>query len=506
MAIAIYARQSVEKENSISCDTQIEYCKSCLKPDERKEKIVTFVDEGFSGANTNRDDFQKMMRQIEQGKFSKIYVYKLDRISRSLSDFTGILDTLDEYQTKFSSATEGFDTSTDFGRTICQILMVFAELERKNIVMRVTQAYESRSEKQFYMGGRRPYGFDLTETEIDKVKTKMLTLKPEEAEQVKYIFENYAVEGVSLRRLMDNLNANNIKPIDGTWSTAKLSAIIQNPIYVQADNLVYDYYNKNNTNIISEPTAFDGIHGAQLYGKTKHKTADMSDMKLVVMKHEGFVPSDVWLSCQKKIEKIKQIGNALSNKTSWLGGKIFCKSCGRTMTVTKGGVKSDGTQTRYFSCTGKSHNRACKGVKKPLYADSLEDMVYELIAEKLAVLKQHRKKITTDNTLKINDLKNQLSEIKRQQNKIMDMLLSDTANEETMEIANERAALLGKKHRNIVEQIVTLEEADKELVNVVVFSKQWKKATFKEQKNVCNVLIDKIYMHEDGTAEVVWNI
>ncbi len=196
MAIAIYARQSVEKENSISCDTQIEYCKSCLKPDERKEKIVTFVDEGFSGANTNRDDFQKMMRQIVQGKISKIYVYKLDRISRSLSDFTGILDTLDEYQTKFSSATEGFDTSTDFGRTICQILMVFAELERKNIVMRVTQAYESRSEKQFYMGGRRPYGFDLTETEIDKVKTKMLTLKPEEAEQVKYIFENYRISAV----------------------------------------------------------------------------------------------------------------------------------------------------------------------------------------------------------------------------------------------------------------------------------------------------------------------
>ena len=88
----------------------------------------------------------------------------------------------------------------------------------------------------------------------------------------------------------------------------------------------------------------------------------------------------------------------------------------------------------------------------------------------------------------------------------MDMLLSDTANEDTMGIANERAAELGKKHRNIVEQIVTLEEADKELVNVVVFSKQWKKATFKEQKNVCNVLIDKIYMHEDGTAEVVWNI
>ena len=506
MAIAIYARQSVEKEGSISCDTQIEYCKASLKPDERKEKIVVFVDEGFTGANTNRCDFQKMMRQVERGYISKIYVYKLDRISRSLSDFTGILDTLDTYDTKFSSATEGFDTSTDFGRTICQILMVFAELERKNTIMRVTQAYEHRSEKKFYMGGRRPYGFNLQETEIDKIKTKMLSLNPEEAEQVKYIFDNYAVDGVSLRRLMDNLVANNITPLIGSWSTAKLSSILQNPIYVQADNAVYDYFIKNNANVVSEPSEFDGIHGAQLYGKTKHKTADMSDLKLVVMNHEGFISSSTWLACQKRLEKNKQIGNALSNQTSWLGGKIVCKSCGRTMTVTKGAIKSDGTQTRYFSCTGKSHNRACRGVKKTLYADSLEDMVYDLIAEKLAELKQCRKKISTDNTNKINVLKNELATIKKQQDRLMDMLLSDDVNSDTIAIVNRRAEELGNKHRSIAEQIAVLEEADSEMVNVVVFAKKWKKANFKERKAVCNVLIDKIYMHEDGTAEVVWNI
>ena len=148
-------------------------------------------------------------------------------------------------------------------------------------------------------------------------------------------------------------------------------------------------------------------------------------MKLVVMKHEGLVPASTWLSCQKRLVKNKQIGNALSNNTSWLGGKIVCNSCGRTMTCTKGAEKSDGTRTRYFSCTGKSHNRACKGVKKPVYADSLEDMVYELIAEKLADLKQHRKKISTDNTNKINLLKNELATIKKQQDKIVDILLSD---------------------------------------------------------------------------------
>lgn len=506
MAIAIYARQSNEKDNSMSCKTQIEHCEACIKPDERKEKIITFIDEGYSGANTNRDGFQKMMRQVERGNISKILIYRLDRISRSLVDFCDILEVLEKHEVKFNSSQEGFDTSTDYGMLVCKILMLFAEHERKSIIARVKDAYNSRSDKQFYMGGRRPYGFDLQEIVIEDIKTKMLTLKPEEAEQVKYIFENYAVEGVSLRRLMDNLNANNIQPIDGTWSTAKLSTIIKNPIYVQADNLVYDYYNKNNANIVSEPTAFDGVHGAQLYGKTKHKTADMSDMKLVVMRHEGFVPSDVWLSCQKKIEKNKQIGNALSNKTSWLGGKIACKQCGRTMTVTKGGEKSDGTRTRYFSCTGKSHNRACKGVKKPLYADCLEDMVYELIAEKLANLKEHRKKISTDNTNKINVLKNELASIKKQQDKLMDMLLSDDANSDTMALVNRKAEELGNKHRSIVEQISVLEEADNEMVNVVVFSKKWKTANFKERKAVCNVLIDKIYMHEDGTAEVVWNI
>ena len=62
--IALYARKSVERENSISCDTQLEYCKAMLKPEERKEKILTFVDNGYSGGNLDREGFQQMMRQM----------------------------------------------------------------------------------------------------------------------------------------------------------------------------------------------------------------------------------------------------------------------------------------------------------------------------------------------------------------------------------------------------------------------------------------------------------
>ena len=161
MAIAIYARKSIERENSISCETQIEYCKSMIKPDERTEKIVTFIDNGYSGGNVNRDGFQKMMRQIERSKINKVIVYRLDRISRSLSDFVNIQNTFKQYGVDFVSSQEAFDTSSPYGDLIMKILAVFAEFERNSIIARVTQAYEHRSEMGFYMGGRRPYGYDL---------------------------------------------------------------------------------------------------------------------------------------------------------------------------------------------------------------------------------------------------------------------------------------------------------------------------------------------------------
>ena len=506
MAIALYARKSIDRENSISCETQIEYCKATLKPNEISEKILTFVDNGYSGGNTDRVGFQKMMRMIEQGKISKLVVYRLDRISRSLSDFVNILNMLKRYNVKFVSSQESFDTSSPYGEMIVKILMVFAEFERQSIIERVTQAYAHRSEKGFYMGGRRPYGFELTETKIHGIKTKMMTPIPFEAEQIKYIFASYTVAGVSLRRLMDNLIQNNILPSSGSWSTAKLSNILQNPIYVRADNQIYEYYASNNAKIVSDVNEFDGIRGLQIYGKSKHSAEDFSDIKVIVMTHEGIVSSDVWLKCQNKLKKNKQIGNSTSNTTSWLGGKIACSSCGRTMTVTKGGAHSDGSRTRYFSCTGKSHNRICKGTKNTLYADSLEDMVYELISEKLLTLKSGRRKISTDNSHKINLLKNRISEIKIEQEKLVEIMLKDGIDPEMLDLLNKKAKRLADERKAVFEKIEVLECEESEIIDVITLSKKWKAANFDERKAVCNLFIEKIFIDYDGAVEVIWNI
>ena len=506
MSIAMYARKSIERENSISCETQLEYCKSMIKPDEQAEKIVTFVDNGFSGGNVDRDGFQKLMRQVERGKISKIIVYRLDRISRSLSDFVNILNTLKKHNVKFISSQESFDTSSPYGEMIVKILMVFAEFERQSIIERVTQAYAHRSEMGFYMGGRKPYGFTLTDTVIRNIKTKMLSPVAEEIEQLKYIFEAYSVPGITLRRLMDNLIDNDILPTAGSWSTGKLSTILKNPIYVKADNDIYEYLLKHNTNLISDISEFNGVHGLQIYGKTKHSTDDWSDMKAVVMSHEGIIDSDVWLNCQKKLEKNKQIGNAISNTTSWLGGKIVCQSCGRTMTVTKGGKRKDGSQTRYFSCTGKSHNRICKGTKNPVYADSLEDMVYELVSEKLETLKGCRKKISTDNSNQINLLKNRISEIKKAQEKLVNLLMNDTIEADMINLLNEKAKKLAEEKAEILSKIDTLENEESEIISAINLSKKWRTANYEERKAVCNILIHKILLNEAGNCEVIWNV
>ena len=211
---ALYIRLSIEdyKYDSMSIENQHlvlnEFVSSM--PESTDAEVLEFIDNGYSGGNVDRDGFQKMMRQIERGKISKVIVYRLDRISRSLSDFVGILETLKKHNVQFVSSQESFDTSSPYGEMILKILMVFAEFERKSIIERVKHAYAYRSEMGLYMGGRRPYGFNLKDTVINNVKTKMFEPVTNEIEQIKYIFENYSVPNVTLRRLMDNLIDNNI--------------------------------------------------------------------------------------------------------------------------------------------------------------------------------------------------------------------------------------------------------------------------------------------------------
>lgn len=509
MAIVLYARKSVERENSISCETQLEYCRSMLKPDERSEKIIPIVDNGFSGGNVNRDGFQKMMRMVRQGRVSKVIVYKLDRISRSLADFVNILQEFKDHDVMFVSSQESFDTSSPYGEMIVKLLMVFAEFERTSIINRVTQAYAHRSEMGFYMGGRRPYGFELVPTVIHNIKTKKLEPIPSEIEQVRYIYEVYAQENVSLRRLLDIMVAEGKNPLNGSsWTTAKLSTLLKNPIYAKADSEIYDYFERHGVQMITDVSMFTGEYGAQLYGRTKHKPddPDWSDMKLVLLTHHGVIDSDIWLKCQRKLEKNKQITNSFSNTTSWLAGKVVCEKCGHTMTTIKGKANQNGEIRRYFNCTGKSHKKTCTGPKVTIYAEDLENMVYDCIAEKLADLKNVTRSAKRGDSSEVNELKLKIKTIEQAERQLLDTILAGGFNSDLLTLANEKATQLKRDKLALYERLEDLKSRDDETGTIINLARSWQNADYSRKKAVAMIMIHRIVIAEDGSAKIEWNI
>ena len=185
---ALYGRQSIEKKDSISVESQLEYCKY----ETHGNPYIEYADRGFSGKNTNRPDFEKMMSDIKAGKIKRVIVYKLDRISRSILDFANMMEVFQEYHVEFVSSTEKFDTSTPIGNAMLNISIVFAQLERETISERITDNYYMRAKSGAWTGGPAPFGFSIQKKIHNGKKVSYLS-RNEYSNIVLQIFENYQI-------------------------------------------------------------------------------------------------------------------------------------------------------------------------------------------------------------------------------------------------------------------------------------------------------------------------
>ena len=324
---AIYARQSVDKKDSISIESQIEFCKYELKGGNCKE----YTDKGYSGKNTDRPKFQELVRDIKRGLIAKVVVYKLDRISRSILDFANMMELFQQYNVEFVSSTEKFDTSTPMGRAMLNICIVFAQLERETIQKRVTDAYYSRSQRGFKMGGKAPYGFHTEPIKMDGINTKKLVVNPEEAANIRLMFEMYAQPTTSYGDITRYFAEQGILFHGKELIRPTLAQMLRNPVYVQADLDVYEFFKSQGTVIVNDVADFTGMNGCYLYQGRDVKASkknDLKDQMLVLAPHEGIVPSDTWLTCRKKLMNNMKIQSARKATHTWLAGKIKCGNCG----------------------------------------------------------------------------------------------------------------------------------------------------------------------------------
>ena len=493
MFIALYARQSVQKERSVSIETQFSFCSSLIKPDEKNIEVQEFSDKGYSGKNTNRPDFQKLMTEVKRGNVKKIIVYKLDRISRSLIDFADMLKIFKKHGVEFVSSCEMFDTSSPYGEMIMKLLMVFAEFERESIAERVRDSYKKRISLGLYTGGKKIFGFDTVPVTKNGIPTKEYAVNEHEALTVKMIFSEYSKTGISLRKLQSFLSTRGITDENkSVFSTSRLSCMLRNPLYAKADSDIFNYFSKLGAKIIGETYKFDGSRHLMLYGKST------SEKSCVLLDGEGIIDSKTWLICQEKLSKNKKYASALSNNNSFISGKILCSKCQRKMTTIKGGSRV------YFFCSGKTHTKTCTGINCVVYVSDIEKLVYECILQRLKGIKHIPTTISDESLLKENLLRSKLLEIQQKKTALIDAVAKDNFNSSACELLNIKSLEISQEEKRLLSLLDSITAKNKSEGINLHFA--FKNASFNQKRAVCDIFIDKITMFPDASLEIIWKI
>ena len=162
MKFFIYSRKSVYTGKGESIENQVEMCKQYIYtkfPNTINANIFVYEDEGFSAKNIDRPQFQKMLQDIPMQKPNFLVCYRLDRISRNVSDFSSLIEGLNDWGISFVCIKEEFDTSKPMGKAMMYIASVFAQLERETIAERVRDNMLMLARTGRWLGGTTPTGY-----------------------------------------------------------------------------------------------------------------------------------------------------------------------------------------------------------------------------------------------------------------------------------------------------------------------------------------------------------
>ena len=495
---AIYGRQSVDRKDSISIESQIEFCKYEL----RGGNFRKYTDKGYSGKNTDRPKFQEMMADIRRGLIKRVVVYKLDRISRSILDFATMMETFQEYNVEFVSSTEKFDTSTPMGRAMLNICIVFAQLERETIQKRVTDAYYSRCQHGFHMSGTAPYGFQLEPTTIEGIRTKMMKPDPETADIAKLMFEMYSQPGTSFGDIARYFSDEGILIYGKEMKRGFISQLLRNPIYAQADLDMYEFFKSQGTVVVNDAADFAGTNGCYLYqGRDVKEDKDKSlkDQILVIAPHECFVSADVWLRCRKKLMTNTTFQNGRKARNTWLAGKIKCGKCGYALKTTH-----NPSGYEYLRCSKRADHKGCPGCGT-LRKTEFEQFIFTAMGEKFREFKLLRGGEEKANP-KITAYQVELAQVEAEIEKLLDTLTG--ANATLLAYANKKIEDLDNRRKTLSKAIADLSVETLSSQQIELLSgylDDWENISFEDKRKAADGLISSISATSDY-VKIEWKI
>lgn len=395
MKIAIYARKSRLSEKGESINNQIDACKNYIlhwgNVKESEVEFVVYKDEGFSGGNTDRPEFQRMLSDAKQGKFDKLICYRLDRVSRSVADFSGTYELLNEHGIEFVSVKEQFDTSTPIGRAMLNIAMVFAQLERETIAERIKDNMLALAKTGRWLGGKTPTGYSSKQVhysgDVNEKKMYILEAVNDELEIIRLIFDKF-LEIKSLRGVESYLTIHDVlSPQGSRYTAATIKDILANPVYAAADIDTFTYFSSNESEVCMSKDKFDGTFGLMVYNRTDQSKSKITykpieEWVIAVGQHKHVIDGSKWVYVQNILfqNTSKSFYNKEGMNYGILSSLIKCKHCGATMKIKKGKLMADGTQAFAYVCSTKDISRGHKcSVKNIIGQDADRDVLEYLV-------------------------------------------------------------------------------------------------------------------------------
>lgn len=236
---AIYTRKSTEEgleQNFNSLDAQREACRAYIRSQQHEGWTLDdtpYDDGGYSGGTMERPALQQLLGEVRDKRIDIVLVYKIDRLTRSLTDFARIVEVMDEAGASFVSVTQSFNTTSSMGRLTLNMLLSFAQYERELTGERIRDKVAASKKKGMWMGGPVPLGY--------RVEERKLLIDETEAEQIRTIFSRY-LEAGSVRALVPVIADLGIRSKIRHYKTGKrvggciirpdgLHHILRNPIY-----------------------------------------------------------------------------------------------------------------------------------------------------------------------------------------------------------------------------------------------------------------------------------
>jgi DNA invertase Pin-like site-specific DNA recombinase len=350
---AVYTRKSSEEGLELafnSLDAQREACAAYIDSQRHEGWLALddrYDDGGYSGGTLGRPALQRLIRDIEAGKLDTVVCYKIDRLSRSLTDFAKLVDVFERNSVTFVSVTQSFCTTTSMGRLTLNILLSFAQFERELAGERIRDKFAASRAKGMWMGGSPPLGYD--------VRDRKLVVNAAEAELVRLIFRRFLDLGSALL-LIRELKAQGHRT--KSWTTQAGTFRQGRPF--------------------DKGTLYKILRNRTYLGVAVHKGHSYPG------EHEPIVDGATWDRVHDVLSSnAKRRGNEARARTpAPLRGLMRCTHCNSAMTPTH--TRRRGRLYRYYICLGASRRGHDTCPVRSIAASEVEGLVLGQVRRLLA--------------------------------------------------------------------------------------------------------------------------